>query len=165
MADLGRRAHERAISESFQDLDDRLGEVATGVMREFHRLLNTTSGVMAAGIVLSEGRHDLTWQMKGALLLFVLSLFLGLLFLYFSYTAHEAHRKKIASFYGDHIEALESADSGPEPLPATKEGFLEETKYLKPVPETLLMRTIRISQIGLVGTGFSFVVWSLLTQI
>lgn len=146
----------------FIEEDNRLDEIATDLVREFHRLLNTTSGVMAAGIVLSGGNPaDLTFHMKLALLCFVLSLLAGLSFLHFVYLSHQGHRTKRAGVLAARLDRMDLEQSHQELSSDELAEYLEEDLGLKTVPMSLATKAARLVQIGLVATGFGLVLWSL----
>lgn len=148
------------ILRDFLKDDAKLSEITNDLTHRFHQLLNTTSGVMAAGIVLSGGSPgDLSREMQWALLCFILSLVAGLAFLHFLYLAHARHRHKraaaLAALLDPPVAKQPTQESGESP------GDLAEELGHMIVPMPVGVNAARIAQIVLVFSGFGLVLWSL----
>ena len=150
MHDLERRS----LVEGLANQEAELGEEAFSVLRELHSTLNTTSGVMAAGIILSGGeRSDLGWPMVAALLCFVLALAVGLVFLRSIYGAFQRSRGELRSQVANLLGYRKEAPK--------KKNRIEDFLGQHSVRTSVVTEVSRKAQVGLVFVGFALVLWSL----
>jgi len=146
---------EQQYLEDFMREDQRVAEATATLVSDFHKTLNVVSGVMAAGIVLGGGElESLELPMKLALVAFVVSLSIGLLFLHFLFLSHRQYRRRMRVQV---VEKLQAMDSSP-PFGEITERRSQAIGHTR-VPVSRWTNLARISQIVAVAVGFGLVFW------
>lgn len=128
-----------------------------GVVRGFHRTLNTASGVVAAGIVLGGGYpREFSSPMGLALALFIVGFVGGVLLLRLLDWSSELQRHGLGTLLL--IAALR--DTGRHDA-----GTVVEAAPRTPVPLTVLTVAAGLLHMAFVAGGFALVAWSLVQDV